>query len=80
MFSASWYGAKQLRSWQVNITGNSTVPRKTDHQPIAELAVRMPADIKAWLEAKSRETMASQNSEVVRALRAAMAEDERRAG
>ena len=41
--------------------------------------VRMPADIKAWIEKQSAHNCSSQNSEVVRALRAAI-DAERRAG
>lgn len=34
--------------------------------------VRLPADVKAWLENEARKTLASQNSEIVRCIRARM--------
>ena len=42
----------------------------TDRKP---LQLRLPADLKAWLKAEAEKNGASQNSEVIRALRAAMA-------
>ncbi len=40
----------------------------TDRKP---LQLRLPADLKAWLKAEAEKTGASQNSEVIRAIRAA---------
>lgn len=37
-----------------------------------QLTVRLPADAKAFVEAEARENASSQNSEIVRAIRAAM--------
>lgn len=37
------------------------------------LQLRLPADIKAWLAAEAERNGSSQNSEVIRALRLAMA-------
>lgn len=41
----------------------------TDRKP---LQLRLPPDIKAWLKDEAERNGASQNSEVIRALRAAM--------
>lgn len=40
---------------------------------IRQLPVRVPADVKAWVEEQAQLNGSSQNSEVIRALRAAMA-------
>lgn len=40
-----------------------------DRKPIQ---VRLPADVKAWIEEQAARNSASQNSEIVRAVRAAM--------
>jgi hypothetical protein len=45
----------------------------------AELLVRVPRDIKTWLEQQAAENLSSQNSEIVRALRRAKAQSEQRA-
>lgn len=37
-----------------------------------QLKIRIPPDIKAFVEAEARENASSQNSEIVRAIRAAM--------
>jgi Arc/MetJ-type ribon-helix-helix transcriptional regulator len=37
------------------------------------MQVRLPSELKAWLEDEAQKNGASQNSEVIRALRAAMA-------
>ncbi len=37
-----------------------------------QLQIRLPPDLKAWLKAEADKNGASQNSEVIRALRAAM--------
>lgn len=37
------------------------------------LQLRLPPDLKCWLKAEAEKNGASQNSEVIRALRAAMA-------
>lgn len=54
--------------------------RKINTDPISELPIRMPVEIKRWLEERARQTRSTQNSEVVRLLRAAMLEDQRAAG
>ena len=38
----------------------------------AEIVVRMPRDVKTWLEKEAARTGASQNSEIVRSLRERM--------
>ena len=38
----------------------------------AEMVVRMPKDVKVWLEQEASRTGASQNSEIVRSLRERM--------
>jgi predicted HicB family RNase H-like nuclease len=40
--------------------------KRTDR---AEMVVRIPRDVKSWLEEEAARTGASQNSEVIRALR-----------
>jgi hypothetical protein len=40
--------------------------KRTDR---AEMVVRMPQDVKGWLEKEAARTGASQNSEVVRSIR-----------
>jgi hypothetical protein len=42
------------------------------HSDRAEMVVRMPKDVKDWLEKEAAKTGASQNSEIVRSLRARM--------
>jgi predicted HicB family RNase H-like nuclease len=42
------------------------MPKNRDR---AEMVVRMPQDVKAWLETEAARTGASQNSEIVRSLR-----------
>lgn len=37
-----------------------------------QLPIRFPLDVKAWLEAQAERNGSSQNSEVIRAIRAAM--------
>lgn len=37
-----------------------------------QVAVRLPPDVKAFLKAEAKENASSQNSEIVRAVRAAM--------
>ncbi|MFY9955843.1 hypothetical protein [Bradyrhizobium sp.] len=41
--------------------------------------LRLPADVKTWLEQEAARMMASQNSEIVRCLRARMDADKRAA-
>jgi len=36
----------------------------------AEMVVRLPRDVKSWLEKEAARTLASQNSEIVRSIRA----------
>jgi predicted HicB family RNase H-like nuclease len=48
----------------------------TDRKP---LQLRLPADLKDWLKAEAEKNGASQNSEVIRALRAAMERDQQTA-
>jgi hypothetical protein len=43
----------------------------------AEMVIRLPRDVKDWLEREAARSCASQNSEIVRSLRARM-ENERR--
>jgi hypothetical protein len=38
----------------------------------AEMVIRIPRDVKNWLEREAARTCASQNSEIVRSLRARM--------
>jgi hypothetical protein len=45
-------------------------------QDISPILVRLPRDIKAWIEQESARTMASQNSEIVRCIRARMDADQ----
>lgn len=45
----------------------------TDRKP---LQLRLPPDLKNWVKAEAEKNGASQNSEVIRALRAAMARAE----
>jgi hypothetical protein len=40
------------------------------------LLVRLPRDVKAWLERESARTLASQNSEIVRCIRSRMDADQ----
>jgi deoxyribose-phosphate aldolase len=40
--------------------------------PKPAIVVRMPADVKAWIEAQAQRNGASQNSEIVRSIRARM--------
>jgi hypothetical protein len=43
----------------------------------AEMVVRLPRDVKAWLETEAARTGASQNSEIVRSLRDRMDRSEK---
>ena len=43
-----------------------------------QLPIRFPVDVKAWIEEQARLNGSSQNSEVIRALRAAMARSDAR--
>jgi predicted HicB family RNase H-like nuclease len=43
------------------------------------LQLRLPEDLKAWLEAQADKNGSSQNSEIIRALRAAMDRDQTQA-
>jgi hypothetical protein len=43
----------------------------------AEMMVRMPKDVKTWLEKEAARTGASQNSEIVRLLRDRMDQSEK---
>lgn len=45
----------------------------TDRKP---MQLRLPPDLKAWLKAQAEKNGASQNSEIIRAVRAAMARAE----
>lgn len=45
----------------------------TDRKP---MQLRLPSDLKAWIEAQAAKNGASQNSEIIRALRAAMDRDQ----
>jgi hypothetical protein len=58
------------------------MPRKRS-EPVVAIALRVPLDIKRWIEERANKMLASQNSEIIRALRAQMvaeAASERRAG
>jgi hypothetical protein len=46
----------------------------------AEMIIRLPRDVKGWLEKEAARTLASQNSEIIRALRARMDAEQRNAG
>jgi hypothetical protein len=46
----------------------------------AEMVVRIPKDVKTWLEKEAARTGASQNSEIVRSLRARMDSEPEKAG
>ena len=48
----------------------------TDRKP---LQLRLPTELKAWLEAEAEKNGASQNSEVIRAIRAAQLRTEAKA-
>jgi len=43
----------------------------------AEMVIRIPRDVKDWLEREAARSCASQNSEIVRSLRARMESQER---
>lgn len=45
----------------------------TDRKP---LQLRLPSDVKAWIEFQAEKNMSSQNSEIVRAVRLAMSREE----
>lgn len=45
----------------------------TDRKP---MQIRLPPDLKAWIRAQAEQNGASQNSEVIRAIRAAMSRAE----
>jgi hypothetical protein len=45
-------------------------------QETKALLVRLPREVKAWLERESARTLASQNSEIVRCIRARMDADQ----
>ena len=45
-------------------------------QTVKQVPIRVPPDVKAWLEAQAKLNGSSQNSEVIRALRAAMSKQE----
>jgi hypothetical protein len=38
----------------------------------AEMLIRLPRDVKSWLEKEAARTLASQNSEIIRCIRARM--------
>ncbi len=46
----------------------------------AEMVVRIPQDVKAWLQREAALNCASQNSEIIRCLRARMDRDQKVAG
>jgi len=47
---------------------------KTDDR--VEMVVRLPRDVKSWLEKEASRTLASQNNEIVRCIRARMDDPE----
>ena len=38
----------------------------------AEMVIRLPRDVKSWLQKEAARTLASQNSEIIRCIRARM--------
>jgi hypothetical protein len=55
-----------------------SMPRiKSDERPT--MLIRVPRDVKEWLEREAARTLASQNSEVVRCIRARMESEQARA-
>jgi hypothetical protein len=47
---------------------------------LAEMVVRLPRDVKGWLEQEAQKNCASQNSEIVRSVRARMEQERGAAG
>jgi hypothetical protein len=45
------------------------MPKRSD---IAEMQIRLPPDVKGWLEQESARNWTSQNSEIIRAVRTMM--------
>jgi hypothetical protein len=46
---------------------------------VAEMQVRLPPDVKGWLKQEAARNGASQNSEIIRSIRARMDSENRRA-
>ena len=42
----------------------------------AKMVIRLPQDVKLWLEQESAKNGASQNSEIIRSVRARMSDDQ----
>jgi hypothetical protein len=47
---------------------------------VSKLLVRMPADVKEWLENQAERNLSSQGSEIVRAIRCRMDSEQARSG
>jgi hypothetical protein len=47
--------------------------------PTADMLVRVPVDLKRWLERQSQKSFASQNAEVIRCIRERMEAEQRAA-
>jgi hypothetical protein len=41
------------------------------------MLIRVPVDVKAWLEAEARRNLSSQSSEIIRSIRARMESEQR---
>ncbi|MHC2294034.1 hypothetical protein [Bradyrhizobium barranii] len=49
-----------------------SVPMVYGKEQTKAVLLRLPLDVKTWVEEQSRRSLASQNSEIIRCLRAAM--------
>lgn len=58
--------------WHGDITVNGEEQRMIRKSEAERVLVRMPRDMKAWIEREAERNGASQNSEIVRAIRARM--------
>jgi hypothetical protein len=47
------------------------MPHKTEIETI-QVLIRLPVDVKRWIEAEAERTLATQNSEIIRSIRARM--------
>jgi hypothetical protein len=61
--------------------GNIEIKRKANHMISKEqtkaVLLRLPLDVKAWIEQEAARTLASQNSEIIRSIRARMDTEQR---
>lgn len=46
-----------------------------NHHNVARICVRLPHDVKGWLEEQAHQNLSSQTSEIVRAIRERMGRD-----